>query len=88
MYGLGANALDAMAVAKIVEIKRRPRFDPPIVHVHSMAQARHLVKVFPETAVELARRFRRGRGSSCPGRPLSRLTASRCRTSTPAVHPA
>ena len=33
VYGLGANALDAIAVAKIFEIKGRPRFDPLIVHV-------------------------------------------------------
>lgn len=28
VYGLGANALDAAAVAKIFEWKGRPRFDP------------------------------------------------------------
>lgn len=33
VYGLGANALDASAVARIFEIKRRPSFDPLIVHV-------------------------------------------------------
>jgi L-threonylcarbamoyladenylate synthase len=33
VYGLGANALDAMALARIFEVKRRPFFDPLIVHV-------------------------------------------------------
>ena len=33
VYGLAANALDAMAVAKIFEAKERPRFDPLIVHL-------------------------------------------------------
>jgi L-threonylcarbamoyladenylate synthase len=33
VYGLGANALDPVAVAGIFEAKNRPRFDPLIVHV-------------------------------------------------------
>src|SRR5258707_2514972 len=33
VYGLGANALDATAVAKIFEAKERPGWDPLIVHV-------------------------------------------------------
>src|SRR5947209_12755409 len=33
VYGLGANALDAAAVAKIFEAKERPSWDPLIVHV-------------------------------------------------------
>jgi len=33
VYGLAANALDPIAVAKIFEAKERPRFDPLIVHV-------------------------------------------------------
>jgi L-threonylcarbamoyladenylate synthase len=33
VYGLGANALDAIAVAKIFEAKKRPSWDPVIVHV-------------------------------------------------------
>lgn len=35
VYGLGANALDARAVANIYAVKNRPRFDPLIVHVVS-----------------------------------------------------
>lgn len=33
VYGLGANALDSMAVARIFEAKNRPHFDPLIVHI-------------------------------------------------------
>ena len=33
VYGLGANALDASAVAKMFAAKERPRFNPLIVHV-------------------------------------------------------
>jgi L-threonylcarbamoyladenylate synthase len=33
VYGLAANALNAIAVAKIFEAKGRPRFDPLIVHL-------------------------------------------------------
>jgi len=45
VYGLGADALNAKAVARIFEIKKRPRFDPLIVHVASIAQARTLARV-------------------------------------------
>ena len=33
VYGLGANALDEQAVAKVFKAKNRPSFDPLIVHV-------------------------------------------------------
>lgn len=33
VYGLGANALDPIALARIFEAKRRPFFDPLIVHI-------------------------------------------------------
>lgn len=35
VYGLGANALDPLAVARVFEAKQRPRFDPLIVHLAS-----------------------------------------------------
>lgn len=34
VYGLGADALNPVAVAKIFEVKGRPSFDPLIIHVH------------------------------------------------------
>jgi L-threonylcarbamoyladenylate synthase len=33
VYGLGANAFQPMAVARVFEVKKRPFFDPLIVHV-------------------------------------------------------
>jgi L-threonylcarbamoyladenylate synthase len=39
VYGLGANALDARAVAKVFDAKERPRFNPLIVHVLGLAEA-------------------------------------------------
>jgi L-threonylcarbamoyladenylate synthase len=39
VYGLGANALDARAVAKVFAAKERPRFNPLIVHIMGFAEA-------------------------------------------------
>ena len=39
VYGLGANALDASAVAKVFAAKERPRFNPLIVHVLGLDDA-------------------------------------------------
>jgi len=38
VYGLGANGLDARAVAKIFEAKQRPFFDPVILHIASITE--------------------------------------------------
>ncbi|MDP4200606.1 MAG: L-threonylcarbamoyladenylate synthase [Bacteroidota bacterium] len=57
VYGLAANALDTEAVLQIFEIKRRPRFDPLIVHGASPDQLTDYVRTFPEWAVILAERF-------------------------------
>ncbi len=57
VYGLGANALDPVAIARIYEIKQRPRSSPLIVHVSSLAMARDLVIDWPDKAEVLARRF-------------------------------
>ena len=57
VYGLGANALDAEAVRKIFQAKGRPATSPLIVHVASVAEARELVRSWPETAERLAARY-------------------------------
>ena len=36
VYGLGANVFNPVALAKIFEVKNRPRFDPLIVHISCM----------------------------------------------------
>jgi L-threonylcarbamoyladenylate synthase len=57
VYGLGANALDADAVARIFAAKRRPRTSPLIVHVDSVEMARGLASRWPDTAETLARHY-------------------------------
>ncbi|MGD0300503.1 MAG: L-threonylcarbamoyladenylate synthase [Bryobacteraceae bacterium] len=57
VYGLGANALDAQAVAKIYAAKGRPAESPLIVHVDSIEMARGLAREWPEQAELLAQRF-------------------------------
>ena len=42
VYGLGANGLNPVAVARIFEVKQRPAFDPLILHVGSPDQASEL----------------------------------------------
>lgn len=57
VYGLGANALDAEAVARIFEAKGRPSTSPLIVHVASVEMAREVAAEWPATAEVLARRY-------------------------------
>jgi L-threonylcarbamoyladenylate synthase len=57
VYGLGANALDPEAVARIYSVKGRPNGSPLIVHVASIEKAQSLVVDWPEIADRLARRF-------------------------------
>jgi L-threonylcarbamoyladenylate synthase len=45
VYGLGANALDAEAVAKIFAAKQRPAWDPLIVHLADAAQVDTIAEV-------------------------------------------
>jgi L-threonylcarbamoyladenylate synthase len=56
VYGLGANALDDSAVARVFAVKERPHFNPLIVHVRSLADASALAE-FNDTAETLARCF-------------------------------
>jgi len=57
VYGLGANALDPDAVARIYAVKGRPPTSPLIVHVSSVAMAQSLVTRWPGVANQLAGRF-------------------------------
>jgi len=57
VYGLGADALNAVAVAAIFQAKERPLYDPLIVHVADVAQARQLCTRWPATAALLAEAF-------------------------------
>ncbi len=57
VYGLGANALDAMAVAKIFELKERPSFDPLIVHIADVEDLKLLTIGNDKRIQLLAERF-------------------------------
>ncbi len=50
VYGLGANALDSAAVAKIFAAKQRPGWDPVIVHLAGPAMLPLVVAEIPEEA--------------------------------------
>lgn len=54
VYGLGANALNARAVARIFEVKERPTFDPLIVHIAELPAIFDLVECVPAAALHLA----------------------------------
>ncbi|MDU8928249.1 L-threonylcarbamoyladenylate synthase [Alisedimentitalea sp. MJ-SS2] len=56
VYGLGADARDDLAVARIFEAKGRPRFNPLIVHVANVETARRYVE-WNEAAEALATEF-------------------------------
>ena len=53
VYGLAADATNAEAVARIYEAKRRPSFNPLIVHVPDLAMAERIGRFAPQ-ARELA----------------------------------
>lgn len=57
VYGLGAHALDAHAVASVFRAKERPSTDPLIVHVASLASAEQVAREVPAIARTLAARF-------------------------------
>ena len=57
VYGLGANALDERAVARVFEAKARPRFDPLIVHIADLQWLGRLTADFPPLARKLADKF-------------------------------
>lgn len=57
VYGLGANALNPVAVSAIFAAKGRPSTNPVIVHVADVAAARDLSADWTPLAEELAQRF-------------------------------
>jgi L-threonylcarbamoyladenylate synthase len=56
VYGLGADAAQAAAVAAIYEAKGRPSFNPLIAHVADLKAARQIAR-FGATATQLAEAF-------------------------------
>jgi L-threonylcarbamoyladenylate synthase len=56
VYGLGADAAQPRAIARLYEAKGRPSFNPLIVHVADLAAAERIAR-FDATAIELAEAF-------------------------------
>jgi len=57
VYGLGADAFNPLAVARVFEVKKRPSFDPLIVHVADPANVKKLAKEISSDAKKLTERF-------------------------------
>ncbi len=57
VYGLGADAFNPLAIARVFEVKGRPYFDPLIVHVAIWNDLSKLVKEIPAKAEKLIKRF-------------------------------
>lgn len=57
VYGLAANIYDENAIKKIFTTKKRPYFNPLIVHIYSMQQMEELVTTIPYNAKKLAKAF-------------------------------
>ncbi|HEX2347881.1 MAG TPA: L-threonylcarbamoyladenylate synthase [Ktedonobacterales bacterium] len=57
VYGLGADATNATAVASIFAAKQRPLSDPLIVHIAQAADMAAVARDIPPVAWELAERF-------------------------------
>lgn len=57
VYGLGANAMDDEAIAKIFQAKGRPSDNPLIVHIGTKSQLDGIVKEIPPVAEKLMAHF-------------------------------
>lgn len=57
VYGLAGNAFNEKAILEIFKVKNRPKFDPLIVHTHSLEEVDRLVSEIPEKASILAKSF-------------------------------
>jgi L-threonylcarbamoyladenylate synthase len=57
VYGLGADAANAAAVARIFAAKDRPSTNPLIVHIADASIAKRYATTWPDQAETLARRF-------------------------------
>jgi L-threonylcarbamoyladenylate synthase len=77
VYGLGGNALDDQAIARVFAVKERPRFNPLIVHVRGWDNAIEYVEP-NQHAAALTKKFWPGpltlvlqRSTNCPISPLA-----------------
>lgn len=57
VYGLAANAFSEQAVKKIFELKKRPLYNPLIVHIKSVSDLPLVAREIPDAAMQLAQAF-------------------------------
>ena len=57
VYGLGADATNQLAVARIYKVKGRPTDHPLIIHISSINNLDKWARDIPEYAIKLARKF-------------------------------
>jgi L-threonylcarbamoyladenylate synthase len=57
VYGLGADGANPLAVARVFELKKRPHFDPLILHVSNRDWISQFARNVPKAAVALMDRF-------------------------------
>ena len=57
VYGLGADATNPQAVARIYQVKGRPTDHPLIVHIAGLEYLEQWISDIPEYAIALARKF-------------------------------
>ncbi|MGZ8405054.1 MAG: L-threonylcarbamoyladenylate synthase [Nitrospira sp.] len=57
VYGLGCDALNAEAAAKVFEAKQRPEFDPLIVHIADLKQLEIVIGALPDLGQQLIDAF-------------------------------
>lgn len=57
VYGLGANAFSPLAVGRIFEVKKRPSYDPVIVHLSAISQIERVAREVPALAYELVQEY-------------------------------
>ncbi|MBI5403198.1 MAG: threonylcarbamoyl-AMP synthase [Ignavibacteriae bacterium] len=60
VYGLGANGLNKNAVLKIYEVKKRPHFNPLILHLYGIDDLKKYAKHIPEEVYKLAEAYSPG----------------------------
>ncbi len=57
VYGLAGNAFSETAISKIYSIKKRPSFNPLIVHIKNKEQMNDIAQEIPDIAYKLANEF-------------------------------
>ena len=86
VYGLGADATNAAAIARLYQAKGRPAFNPLIAHVGDLAAARQIAR-FDAPALALAEAFWPGpltlvlpKAEGCAVRSEERRVGKECRS--------